>query len=177
MMDIGNTTHGHEGSVVQCPSDDRIKSGVMDLVNVGLLQVIVTALPAHRVPCDYKTEDTKTGSATPVNEGVAEEEVLDDCKVLAHFESRLKGSKLTIIVPSTHTKTNMEKRPLPERGGEIVLLVRIGYKRIVGGHHGNVEMDEVLEEGRLVVPRVTSWKLVVDMALDVPVSVHIARVV
>jgi hypothetical protein len=52
MMDIGNTTHSQEGKIVQCPSDDGIDTGVVDLVKVGLLQVVVTTLPAHGVPDD-----------------------------------------------------------------------------------------------------------------------------
>jgi hypothetical protein len=62
---------------------------------------------------------------------------------------------LTVIVPAAHAETDMEDGPLPEAGGEVVLLVRIRDKRIVGSHHSNVKMDKVLEEWRLVVARVT----------------------
>jgi hypothetical protein len=86
-------------------------------------------------------------------------------------------SKLTVIIPSAHTKTNVEKRPLPERRGKIVLLVGVRNKRIIGSHHGDVEVNKVLEERRLVVTWITSWQFLVDVAFNVPVSVYIARVV
>ena len=53
---------------------------------------------------------------------------------------------LTVIVPAAHTETDVKNGPLPEAGGEIVLLVGVRNKGVVGRHHGNVEMDEVLEE-------------------------------
>ena len=71
----------------------------------------------------------------------------------------------------------MEKGPLPEGGSEIILLIGVWYERIVGGHHGDVEVDEILPEGRLVVSRLAGWELLVDMALDVPVGVDVTRVV
>ena len=66
---------------------------------------------------------------------------------------------------------------MPEGRGEVVLLVGVGDQRVVGSHHGDVQVDKVLEEGRLVVTGVASRKLLVDVALDVPVGVDIARVV
>ena len=54
---------------------------------------------------------------------------------------------LTVIIPAAHTETDVENGPLPEARGKIILLVRVGDKRIVGCHHSNVEMDKVLEEG------------------------------
>jgi hypothetical protein len=71
----------------------------------------------------------------------------------------------------------MEKRPLPERRSKIILLIRVRDKRVVGSHHSHVEMDEVLPEWRLVIARITSRQSLVDVAFNVPMSVHIARVV
>lgn len=71
----------------------------------------------------------------------------------------------------------MEDGPLPGRGGEIVLLVRVRDKGVVRGHHSNVEMNEVTEERRLVGTRVASGKPVIPVALDVPVGVHVPGVV
>jgi hypothetical protein len=85
--------------------------------------------------------------------------------------------KLTVVVPATHTKTDVKDRPLPESRSEIVLLVRVRDKRVVRSHHGDVKVDEVLEEGRLVITRVAGRKLLVGVAFDVPVSVDITRVV
>lgn len=89
----------------------------------------------------------------------------------------LRGSKLTVIIPAAHTKTNVKNRPLPESRSKIVLLVGVGHKRIVGSHHGHVKVNEVLEERRLVVTRVARREPLVSVTLDIPVSVDIARVV
>jgi hypothetical protein len=40
--------------------------------------------------------------------------------------------------------------PLPELRGEVILLVRIRDQSVVGGHHRNIQMDEILEERRFV---------------------------
>ena len=40
----------------------------------------------------------------------------------------------------------MQDRPLPEVGSEIVLFVGVGDESVVGGHHGDVEVDEVAKE-------------------------------
>lgn len=55
----------------------------MNLVHIGLLQVGVTALPAHGIEDHEKHEHAETGSADPVDKWVAEEEVFDDCVALA----------------------------------------------------------------------------------------------
>jgi len=62
-------------------------------------------------------------------------------------------------------------------GGEVVLLVWVGNEGVVGCHHGDVEVDEVLEEGRLVGSWVTRGKLLIPMALYVPVGEDISRLV
>jgi hypothetical protein len=64
---------------VQDPADDGVDARVVDLVNLRLLEVVVAALPADQVPGNDETKDTKTGSAAPVDEGVTEKEVLDNC--------------------------------------------------------------------------------------------------
>lgn len=87
------------------------------------------------------------------------------------------NSKLTVVIPATHTKTNVEERPLPECGSEIILLVWIGDKGVVRSHHGNVEVDEILQERRLVVTRVARWEPFVGVALNVPVGVDVTGVV
>jgi hypothetical protein len=71
----------------------------------------------------------------------------------------------------------VEDGPLPETGSQIILLVGIRNKGVVGCHHSNVEVDKVLEERRLVVTRVARWKSLIGMALDIPMSVDIARAV
>lgn len=61
------------------PTDDRVDSGVMDLVDLALLEVVVASLPADNIPDDNKPKDTQTGCAAPVDKGVTQQEVLDDC--------------------------------------------------------------------------------------------------
>lgn len=78
VVDVGDTAHGHEGEVVKDPTDDGVDTSVVDLVHLGLLEVVVAALPTDNVPDDDESEDTKTGCAAPVDEWVTEEEVLDD---------------------------------------------------------------------------------------------------
>jgi hypothetical protein len=82
MMDVSDTAHGNERNVVKYPTDDWINTRVVDLVHVGLLQVVVAALPAHGVPENDESKYAKTGSAAPVNEGVTKEEVLDNFVML-----------------------------------------------------------------------------------------------
>jgi hypothetical protein len=63
---------------VQEPPDNGVETGVVELIDVGLLEVIVAALPADEVPEDHKGEDAEGGGAAPVDGGVAEEEILYD---------------------------------------------------------------------------------------------------
>jgi hypothetical protein len=46
---------------------------------------------------------------------------------------------------------------LPEFGGQIILLVWIWNQGIVGCHHGDVQVDEVSEEGGFVGAWVSRW--------------------
>lgn len=78
MVHVGNTTHGNEGEIVQDPADDRVDTSIVDKVNIILREVVVAALPANEVEDDNQPKDAETGSATPVDGRVTEEEVLDD---------------------------------------------------------------------------------------------------
>jgi hypothetical protein len=133
VVDVGDARHGHEGEVVQDPADDGVETRVVDVVDVGRLELVVAALPADEVPDHEEAEGAQGGGGAPVDEGVAEEEVLDD-----------------VVVPATHTETNVQDWPLPELRGEVILLVRIRDQSVVGGHHRNIQMDEILEERRFV---------------------------
>lgn len=62
-----------------------------------------------------------------------------------------------MVVPAAHAEADVEDRPLPELGCKVVLLVWIGDKGVVGRHHGDVEVQEVPEEGRLVRAWITGW--------------------
>ena len=127
MVDISDTRHSNERHVVQEPSNDRVDTGIMDVIDIGLLELVIASLPANEVPGDHQGEYAERGCGAPVYEGVAQEEILDDC-----------------IVPTTHSEADIEYRPLPELGCEIVLLVGVWNKSVVGCHHGYIQMDEVL---------------------------------
>lgn len=78
VMHISDTTHSDERNVVQEPSDNRVDTCVVDLVNVGLFKVIVAPLPAYEVPHDHEGEDAEGGGAAPVDSWVTEKEVFHD---------------------------------------------------------------------------------------------------
>ena len=71
VVDVGDAGHGDEGQVVQEPADDRVEAGVVDVVNVGLLQLRVAALPPHQVPEYQQPEHAERGRAAPVDGRVA----------------------------------------------------------------------------------------------------------
>lgn len=138
MVDVGDASHGDEGEVVEEPADDGVQTRDADMVNVFGRQLVVATLPTNKVPDENQAEDAKRGRAAPVDEWITEEEIFDD-----------------LVIPGAHTKANVEDRPLPVHRCQVILLVRVRNESIVGGHHGDVEMDEVLEERRLVLARVT----------------------
>lgn len=70
-----------------------------------------------------------------------------------------------MIVPSTHSKADIKDRPLPRAGGQVVLFVRVRDKGIVGGHHCDVQMDEILPERRLESPRIPGRYCTVKLVL------------
>lgn len=51
-----------------------------------------------------------------------------------------------MVIPATHTKADMEDRPLPELRSEVVLFVWVWDKGVVGGHHGHVKVYEIAEK-------------------------------
>lgn len=173
MVHICDTSHGDKGNVVQEPANNGVETGVVNVVNVHGLEVIVATLPADEVPGNIEGEDTERGGGAPVDDGVTEEEVLDNCDRLGYTYQN-HGGLLTIVVPTAHAETNMEEWPLPELGGKIILLVRVRNQRIVGSHHSNVQVNEILEERRSIRVRVAVRKLLVPVAFNVPMGVHVA---
>lgn len=55
----------------------------MDLIHIGLLEVVVPTLPTDNVEGYEETKDAKAGRATPVHKRVAKEEILNDYTLLA----------------------------------------------------------------------------------------------
>jgi hypothetical protein len=133
VVHISDTSHSDEWQVVQEPTKDRIKRRVVNLIDVSLLQVLITTLPSHEVPCYHDCDYSKGSRGEPVDQRISKKEIFDDR-----------------VVPSAHAEAYVENRPLPELRSQIVLLVWIWDKGIVRGHHSHVQMNEILEERRLV---------------------------
>lgn len=133
MVHICDARHDDERQVVKEPSNDGIETGVMDLINLAAVELFVATLPAYKVPHDNEADDAQANGRAPVHERVAKEEVF-----------------YHVIVPAAHAEADMEDGPLPPLRSKVILLVRIGYESIVGSHHCDVKVDEVVEEGALV---------------------------
>jgi hypothetical protein len=133
VMHVSNTSHNNKRKVVKKPAGQGVQCRVVNVVNLVLAEIVDTSLPSKDVPDNDQAGDSKRSGRTPVDERVTEEEVLDD-----------------IITPTAHTETDVKEWPLPPLGSKVILLVRIGDQSVVGGHHSDVQMDEVMEEGGLV---------------------------
>ena len=133
MVDVGNSSHGYKRQIVQHPPQHRINPPIVYLINLPLLELVIPALPANEVPSDQSSESEQARGAAPVDQRVAEEEVFDD-----------------VVVPAAHAEADVEDRPLPEVGGEVILFIWVGDEGVVGGHHGDVEVHKVTEEGGFV---------------------------
>jgi hypothetical protein len=157
---VSNTSHDNKRKVVQEPTSQRVQGCVVNVVDLLLREVVNASLPSKDVPNNDQAGNAERGGRTPVDERVAEKEVLDN-----------------VITPTAHTKTNVEERPLPPLGSKVVLLIGIGNQSVVGGHHSDVKMDKVVEERRLVDTSLGRRKLVVPVSLNIPMGVGVARVV
>jgi len=160
VVHVSNTSHDNKGKVVQEPAGQRIQSCVVDVVDLALGEIVNASLPSKDVPDDDQTGNTKRSGGAPVDERVAEKEVLDD-----------------VIAPTTHAKTDVEERPLPPLGSKVILLIGIGNQSVVGCHHSDVQVDKVVKERRLVHASLSRRKLVVPVSFNGPVGVSVARVV
>lgn len=138
MMNVGHSCHDDEGQIVQNPPNSRIKSGVVDLIDVRLAQFLIASLPAKKVPDEQQTEANKTCGTSPVHERISKKVVLHDT-----------------VIPGAHAQTDVQYWPLPELRGQVILLVWVGDQSVVRSHHGNVQVDEIFQERRLVRARVT----------------------
>ena len=50
MVDIGDSCHCDEWEVVEEPSNDWVNTRVVDLVDLGLVEIDEAALPADEIP-------------------------------------------------------------------------------------------------------------------------------
>lgn len=65
------------------PTKDGVKASVVNLVNLGRAKIFVAALPADNVEQNNQAEDAEASSTTPVDKGITEKEVLDNCSFLS----------------------------------------------------------------------------------------------
>lgn len=130
MVHVGDTRHDDKRKIVQEPADNWVDTGVVDLFNLFVVQLPVSTLPSHNVPDHDEADEAERYRAAPVDEGVTKEEVLDN-----------------VVIPAAHTKSHVKDGPLPPLRSQIVLLIRIRHKGVVGCHHCYVEMNEIVNEG------------------------------
>jgi len=81
VVHICNTSHEDEGEVVKEPPNNRINTGVVDVINVSKRQIGVATLPADEVEEDEEAEEWKRGGTCPVDKRVTKEEVFDDWRM------------------------------------------------------------------------------------------------
>lgn len=160
MVDVGDTCHHNKRQVVQEPSNDGVQTSVVNVINFSLVELLEAPLPAQNVPSDSEAKDAQGKSRPPIHEGVAKKEVLDD-----------------VVIPPAHAQSDVQNRPLPPLRGQVILLVRIRDQGVVRGHHGNIQVNEVVQEGRLVLAWISRRQFLVYVRLDIPVRVGITRVV
>ena len=139
MVDVCDTGHDHKREVVKEPANDWIDGRVVNLVNVGLAELCIASLPPDQIPQHDHGRECQRQGRSPVDERIAKEEVLSD-----------------VIFPRTHSKTDIQNRPLPELGCKIILLVWIWHQSVVGCRHCHVEMYKVSKERRLICSRIGS---------------------
>lgn len=71
----------------------------------------------------------------------------------------------------------MENGPLPVLRREVILLIGVRNKGVVGGHHSHVQMHKVAEERRLVGADISLGEFIVPVRFDVPVREYVPGVV
>lgn len=96
VVNVGDARHGDEWEIMEEPPDHRVYTGVVEMVDLLPRELVEATLPADGVPCDHAEEEDEGECGTPIYDGVAKEEVLDN-----------------VIIPAAHAQTNMEEWPLP----------------------------------------------------------------
>lgn len=86
MVDVGDSSHDDERKVMKEPSQNGVKTRVVDLVNIVLGQIIKSSSPSKNVPNSNQADGTQRSRRSPVDERIAEKEVFDN-----------------LVIPSAHT--------------------------------------------------------------------------
>lgn len=69
--------HDEEGEVMQCPADNGIGAGVVDMVKICGCEVDVMTSPTKKVDESNNAENHDTSSRRPNIDGIAKEEIFD----------------------------------------------------------------------------------------------------
>lgn len=125
VMHICHTRHRDEGNIVQDPADERIDAGIVNLVDIILLEFIISSLPSNEVPSHQCYHHTQACSRSPVYDRVTQQEIFHDLTEISHLASTVAIKLLTAVVPSTHSESDVENRPLPEMRCQIILLIGV----------------------------------------------------
>ena len=83
VMDVRHARHGDEREVVQEPANHGVDAGVVYVVDLSQAQLLVSTLPAYKVPSNEKAKGRDGSRTSPVDGWVAEEEVFDNVVVPA----------------------------------------------------------------------------------------------
>lgn len=106
---------------------------IVDLVDFVGVQVFEVMLLVDEVLGDDEVDEVQVDSGVLVDERIVEEEVFDDFIVLIVYVQIDVQDGLLLLFRS-----------------QIILFIWIGDEGVVGGYYGDVEMDEVVEEGVFV---------------------------
>lgn len=58
MVDVCDTGHDDEWQVMQEPSDDWVKPGVVDMIDLRLAELLEAALPSDEIPGDSESDES-----------------------------------------------------------------------------------------------------------------------
>lgn len=58
VVNVGDTGHDNKWQVVQEPSDDRVETSVVDMIDIRLAELLETALPTNKVPDDSESDES-----------------------------------------------------------------------------------------------------------------------
>ena len=105
MVHVCHTRHSNERVVVEEPSNDWVDAGIMDMIDVNRLQFCIASLPSYSIEENEKTEDAERSGGNPVHEGIAEQEIFDNCLVVRYANSKVQGDVLVSSHPHIRRPT------------------------------------------------------------------------
>lgn len=167
VVQVRHSTHDEERDEVQRPPSERELEAKDEFLPLAWAKIGVLALTAHEVASedDDTDEETQTRGvpARAITESARGRKMSKDEKAGAPNDRVSNEVVLDRLgSPTAHSQAEVQERPSERRRSEDILLVRVGHERVVGRHHGDVEMPKVGEEGRFVQLGVSSrdWERV-----------------